>query len=152
MPQIPVKEPSPDGEFTLIPDGEVVNAGCADLRHVPSSYENDDGTKKMQFEWDFVVTEDGPWLGTKVRAWTSDNFVAHPNCKAYVWAKAITRLASLVVWSLVIRRMESGIGFRMCFRHGTRRLSPVSPLPTRHKIRPFSGQLPLGRSPPTPSC
>lgn len=91
MPQIPVGQASEDTDFTLIPEGEVVACAVANLEQVPSNYLDDDGKPKDQFQWDFVVTEDGPYLGTKIRSWTTTNFVAHPNCKAYTWSKAIAR-------------------------------------------------------------
>lgn len=91
MPQIPVGEPAEDGDFKLIPEGEVVAASVADFQEVPSKYTDDDGNPKNQFQWDFIVTEDGPFMGTKIRSWTTTNFVAHPNCKAYVWSKAVLR-------------------------------------------------------------
>lgn len=91
MPQIPVGEASQDSDFKMIPDGEVVTCAVADMKQVPSDFTDDDGNPKDQFEWDFVVTEDGPFLGLKIKSWTTTNFVAHPNCKAYVWSKAILR-------------------------------------------------------------
>lgn len=80
-----------DGDYQVMPEGEVVTATVLDLQQVPSDFTDDDGNKKDQFQWDFIITDEGPFKGRKIRSWTTTNFVAHPNCKAYTWAKAILR-------------------------------------------------------------
>ena len=80
-----------DTDYTLIPEGEVVAASVLNVEEVTSTFLDDDGNTKNQFQWDFVVTEEGPFKGQRVRSWTTTNFTAHPNCKAYMWSKAIMK-------------------------------------------------------------
>lgn len=80
-----------DGDYTILPEGEVVAATVLNVEQVPSDFKDDDGNDKDQFQWDFIVTDEGPFKGRKIRSWTTTNFVAHPNCKAYTWSKAILR-------------------------------------------------------------
>jgi hypothetical protein len=68
-----------------------VVASVLNIEEVPSQYQDDDGKIKNQFQWDFVVTEEGPFKGRRIRSWTTTSFTAHPNCKAYMWSKAIMR-------------------------------------------------------------
>jgi hypothetical protein len=82
---------SKEGDYTVLPEGEVVAATVLNVEQVPSSFKDDDGNDQEQFQWDFIVTDEGPFKGKKIRSWTTTNFVAHPNCKAYTWAKAILR-------------------------------------------------------------
>lgn len=89
MPQV-VTSKANDEDF-VVPDGEVVSASVLDVQEVPSQYQDDDGNIKNQFQWDFVVTDEGPFSGRRIRSWTTTNFTAHPNCKAYTWSKAIMR-------------------------------------------------------------
>lgn len=91
MPQVVTAGAREDNEYNLLEEGDVVTASVLDLQEVPSSYKDDDGKTKQQFQWDFVVTDEGPYKGRRVRSWTSTNFTAHPNCKAYTWSKAIMR-------------------------------------------------------------
>jgi hypothetical protein len=62
------------------------------MQEVPSNFKDETtGEVKNQFQWDFVVTDEGPFKGKRIRSWTTTNFVSHPNCKAYMWSKAIMR-------------------------------------------------------------
>ncbi len=80
-----------DSDYQVMPEGEVVTATVLNVEQVPSDFTDDDGNKKDQFQWDFIITDEGPFKGRKIRSWTTTNFVAHPNCKAYTWSKAILR-------------------------------------------------------------
>lgn len=92
MPQVITSGAREDGEFNLLPEGEVATASVLDVKEVPSNFKDEDtGEIKNQFQWDFVITEEGPFKGRRIRSWSSTNFTAHPNCKAYVWSKAVMK-------------------------------------------------------------
>lgn len=74
-------------EFELIPENELVNARVADIREHNFQWE---GETIEKLKWDFVVADGGEWDGKTVFGETSTTFTAHPNCKAYNWAVAIT--------------------------------------------------------------
>lgn len=74
-------------ELELIPEGEILEVIVGDIK--PHSF-TWDGAVVNKLNWSFTVSEDGPWRGRKLRGQTSDSFTAHPNCKAYNWAKNLT--------------------------------------------------------------
>lgn len=69
-----------------IPEGEVLNARLANIELHEFNWQGQDIEK---LRWKFVVS-DGEWEGKEIQGQTSTNFVAHPGCKAYNWATAIS--------------------------------------------------------------
>ncbi len=74
-------------ELDLIPEGEVVNVRLVGVDLHEFEY-NKEKIKKLR--WSFAVGDPGPWQGKTITGDTSTNFTAHPNCKAYNWATALT--------------------------------------------------------------
>jgi len=46
--------------------------------------------KVHKWRWHFTVLDEGPWQGEDITGDTSIKFTAHPDCKAYNWASAIS--------------------------------------------------------------
>jgi hypothetical protein len=74
-------------EFDLIPENELVNVRVSDILAHNFEWE---GETIHKLKWEFVISEPGQWEGKTVFGETSTTFTAHPNCKAYNWAVAIT--------------------------------------------------------------
>ncbi len=74
-------------ELDLIPEGEVVNVRLLSVEFNEFTFNNEE-IKKLR--WSFAVTDAGSWQGKTITGDTSKNFTAHPNCKAYNWAVALT--------------------------------------------------------------
>jgi hypothetical protein len=74
-------------EYELIPEGEIVEVIVSDIKPHSFTY---DGQQINKLNWSFMISEDGPWKGKKLRGQTSDAFNSHPNCKAYNWAKNLS--------------------------------------------------------------
>ena len=74
-------------ELDLIPEGEVVNVRLLSVEYNEFIY---NGEQIQKLRWGFAVTDPGPWQGKTITGDTSKNFTAHPNCKAYNWAIALT--------------------------------------------------------------
>lgn len=74
-------------ELDLLPEGEVVNVRLLSVEFNEFVF-NGEQIKKLR--WSFAVTDPGPWQGKTITGDTSKNFTAHPNCKAYNWAVAMT--------------------------------------------------------------
>lgn len=71
----------------LIPENDQVNVLLTKVEENNFVY-NDEEVKKLR--WYFTVTDEGPWKGKDITGNTSQKFVAHPECKAYNWATAMT--------------------------------------------------------------
>ena len=74
-------------ELDLIPENELVNVRLVNVEVHEFEYQ---GEKIQKLRWSFAVTDAGNWQGKNIYGDTSTNFTAHPNCKAYNWAKALT--------------------------------------------------------------
>lgn len=74
-------------DFDVIPEGEVLEVALMDVSEHEFTW-NEELIEK--FNWEFIVTEEGPWKGQKVRGQSSRSFNPHPNCVAYNWVKALT--------------------------------------------------------------
>lgn len=75
------------GEFDLIPEGTIVPARLENVE--PNTFDWK-GEKVHKLRWHFLITEQGEWYGKTIQGSTSTAFTAHPNCKAYSWAVAIS--------------------------------------------------------------
>ena len=75
------------GEFDLIPEGTVVPARLESVEANSFQWNNEQVDK---LRWHFVITEQGDWFGKTIQGSTSVSFTAHPNCRAYNWAVAIS--------------------------------------------------------------
>lgn len=87
--------PSSDGgKWEKYPVGSRVSARVADIELDEWSF-TDKKTNELknvqQIKWTFTIMDKGTWQGKDVFGKTTTNFVAHPNCKAYSWASAITQ-------------------------------------------------------------
>lgn len=91
MPRVVTGSPAGNEDLQVIPDGEVVGVSVLGVEEVPNPFATDEDRNQTQFQWEFVITDEGPFQGRRIRDWSSTNFVAHPNCKAYIWSKAILR-------------------------------------------------------------
>lgn len=69
-----------------IPEGEVLDARLANVELHEFTY---GGQNIQKLRWKFIVSG-GEWEGKEIQGQTSTNFVAHPGCKAYNWATAIS--------------------------------------------------------------
>ena len=74
-------------ELDLIPEGEVVNVILIGVD--PNEFEFK-GEQIVKLRWSFAVSDPGNWQGKTITGDTSKNFTAHPNCKAYNLAIALT--------------------------------------------------------------
>lgn len=81
-----LKTTKANADWDPIPESEVVEALLSAVEEYNYEWKGD---TVYGLNWEFVVSEE-PWKGRKVRGRTTLNFVPHPNCKAYVWAKALT--------------------------------------------------------------
>ncbi len=71
----------------LIPENDQVNVF---LTAVEDNNFEWNGEQVEKLRWTFVVVDDGPWKGKDITGDTSRKFVAHPECRAYNWAVAIS--------------------------------------------------------------
>jgi hypothetical protein len=83
----PVLTAGDGSEFELIPENDQVNVMVNKVEPNNFTYDNEPVEK---LRWYFTVVEEGPWKGKDIQGDTSTNFTAHPSCKAYNWAVAIT--------------------------------------------------------------
>lgn len=84
---MPVLKAGDGSEYDLIPENDQVNVM---LEAVEENNFEWDGDKVEKLRWKFTVLDEGPWQGKTLQGDTSINFTAHPSCKAYNWAVAIT--------------------------------------------------------------
>ena len=74
-------------EFALIDENEIINCRLTNVENNDFVY---DGEDIHRLRWLFTIMEDGQWKGKTLFGDTSTTFTAHPNCKAYNWAVAIS--------------------------------------------------------------
>jgi hypothetical protein len=76
-------------EFEILDENDVVHARLQDVAENNFTYDGEDVKK---FKWTFLVSDPaaGQWNGKEIFGDTSQNFNAHPNCKAYSWVTALT--------------------------------------------------------------
>lgn len=82
------------GKYDKFPAGTRVPARVAGIERDDYSFtDKQSGQQKTveQIQWTFAIMQPGVWMGKDIVGKTTTNFVAHPNCKAYSWATAITQ-------------------------------------------------------------
>jgi hypothetical protein len=84
---MPILTAGDGSEFELIPENDQVNVLVSKIEPNNFTY---DGEEVEKLRWYFTVLDEGPWKGKDIQGDTSLNFTAHPSCKAYNWAIAIS--------------------------------------------------------------
>jgi hypothetical protein len=84
---MPVLQAGDGSEYELIPENDQVNVMVEAVEENNFTY---DGENVEKLRWKFTILDEGPWQGKTIQGDTSTNFTAHPSCKAYNWAVAIT--------------------------------------------------------------
>jgi len=73
-----------------IPDGELLEAEVIGIQKVEKPFKDKTtGEPVFRMEWQFKVTEDGPYFGRKIKGDTSTAFKRHPECRFFMWAQEI---------------------------------------------------------------
>ena len=84
---MPILTAGDGSEYELIPENDQVNVLVEKIEPNNFTY---DGENVEKLRWHFTVLDEGPWKGKSIQGDTSLNFTAHPSCKAYNWAVAIS--------------------------------------------------------------
>jgi hypothetical protein len=84
---MPVLTAGDGSEFEPIPENDQVNVMVNKIEPNNFTFE---GEEVEKLRWFFTVLDEGPWKGKDIQGDTSLNFTAHPSCKAYNWAVAIS--------------------------------------------------------------
>ena len=84
---VKIKGEKPAEGIDLIPENDQVNVMLTKIEENNFEYKEEE-IKKLR--WYFTVMDEGDWKGKDITGNTSQKFVAHPDCKAYNWAAAIS--------------------------------------------------------------
>ena len=76
--------------WAAIDDNTVLHARVVDVRKIVKPFnDNITGLPVEKVQFTFEVTEDGKFLGRRIKGETSTHFVANPGCRMYAWVQEI---------------------------------------------------------------
>lgn len=123
-------------DYNLIPENEIINVRLVSVEEKQFTF---DGETVDKLRWTFTILDD-PWKGNTLMGDTSTSFNAHPNCKAYQWAKALTG-KDFNIGEEFDTDMITGHPARALIKHRTDKQGRVWPkigelLPPRARVMP----------------
>lgn len=76
-------------ELEKIPDGEILQAEVVKVGKQTKPWKDDDGNDVVRVNFEFRVTEEGPFFGRRVWGETPTTFSTHSDCKLRVWIQEL---------------------------------------------------------------